>query len=533
MKAVLFCRVSSKDQEESGYSLPSQEKLLTDYCISKGFEIGKVFSLSESAGGNKQRKLFLEMLEYLQKNKLKNLIVEKTDRLTRNMRDAVAINSWIENDDEKQVHFVKENFILHRNSKSNDKFIWGIKVTTAQYYLDNLSEEVKKGQKEKIRQGWLPTKAPRGYKTIGDKGHKIHVFDEKTSPLIKRMFGEYSTGKTSLNRLCNDVYDWGLRSLSGGKIQKSRLHRLLKDPFYIGINVWNDQQTKGNQEPLIDVETFEKVQRCLKSKGAPKYSKHEYLFRGLFKCAECSRSITWEEHKCIVYGHCNHYANCSSRKWSQETLIEDAITDELALFKITNPRLMEWLSRALKESNKNESEFYIDSIKQLERQREILKKRLDTMYIDKIDGKITEEFYNQKFKEFSAELVGIDKNISNHTTATNSNQDRRAKLYDIAQGGKESYIACDPNGRRDLIRKVFLNLKLDHEKVTYDLQEDYAMLKGLAQQTNSSNLGKLIDKGDEIFEQYDLTVASKYYATSQPQCSIVLPRVDSDHKPSA
>lgn len=122
-KAVLFCRVSSKEQEETGYSLPSQEKLLTEYSQLRGFQLDKVFSLSESAGGGKQRKLFGEMLEYLKKKKIKNLIVEKTDRLTRNIRDAVLVNDWIESDEEKQVHFVKENVVLHKNSKSNEKFI--------------------------------------------------------------------------------------------------------------------------------------------------------------------------------------------------------------------------------------------------------------------------------------------------------------------------------------------------------------------------------------------------------------------------
>lgn len=524
MKAVLFCRVSSKDQEETGYSLPSQEKLLTEYCQSKGFEIGKIFLLSESAGGSKQRRIFLEMLEYLKKNKLKVLIVEKTDRLTRNMRDAVAVNNWIEDDEEKQIHFVKENFILHKNSKSNDKFIWGIKVTTAQYYLDNLSEEVKKGQKEKLRQGWLPTKAPYGYKTVGDKGRKIHIIDEETAPIIRKMFEMYATGEHSLKKLMGEVYDMGLRSVNGVKVQKSRLHRLLRDPFYIGTNVWHGQETQGNQEPLIDIELFEKVQKMLTSKCTPKYAKHDYLFKGLFKCNECGGTATWERKKGIMYGHCNHYRQCSVRQWSKEKTIEDIFLNEFAQFKIENPRLMNWLGRALKETNKNESEFYLDSINQLEKQRIVLKRRLDTMYIDKIDGKITEEFYEGKKKEYSIELLQIDKKIVEHTTATQTAQERRVKLYEMAQEGKEKYEKGEPNKRRELVKMAFCNLKLEGDKIFYDLEDDFALLKGLARKTNSSKLGKLIDTGDNIFEQYDLTKASKYYASSEPECSIVLLR---------
>lgn len=137
--ADLFCRVSSKEQELEGYSLPSQEKLLKEYCLQKGFGVGKVFAISESAGGQKQRKLFNEMLKHLEKSNTSVLVVEKTDRLTRNHSDAVEINKWIEKDSNRQVHFVKESFVLHRDSKSNEKLVWNMKVSIAQYYLDNLS----------------------------------------------------------------------------------------------------------------------------------------------------------------------------------------------------------------------------------------------------------------------------------------------------------------------------------------------------------------------------------------------------------
>ena len=67
MKAVLFCRVSSKEQEETGYSLDSQEKLLKSYSERKNFNIGKLFSISESAGSSKQRDVLRQWLNMLRK----------------------------------------------------------------------------------------------------------------------------------------------------------------------------------------------------------------------------------------------------------------------------------------------------------------------------------------------------------------------------------------------------------------------------------------------------------------------------------
>src|SRR3989338_10682809 len=92
MKAVTYCRVSSKEQEESGYSLPAQEKFLREYAERHSFEVSKVFSVAESASGVKQRQIFAEMMAYMQKHAIKILICEKVDRLSRNFKDAVEID---------------------------------------------------------------------------------------------------------------------------------------------------------------------------------------------------------------------------------------------------------------------------------------------------------------------------------------------------------------------------------------------------------------------------------------------------------
>ena len=104
MKSVIFCRVSSKEQEETGYSLPAQEKFLRDYGEKQGLEVTKVFAISESAAGTIQRKTFNQMVEYVRKKKICAIIVETTDRLTRNFSDMPIIDTWLKEDEEHQVH---------------------------------------------------------------------------------------------------------------------------------------------------------------------------------------------------------------------------------------------------------------------------------------------------------------------------------------------------------------------------------------------------------------------------------------------
>ena len=152
IKTVLYARVSTRDQAEEGYSLPAQERLLGEYARRNDLEIDRVFSVPESAAGRLERKTFKEMLEYLEANpSLKVILCEKVDRITRNFKDSVALDEWLNGDGERQVHFVKQGLVIHRDAKSNDKLQWDFHVVLARNYTNNLSEEVRKGQMDGCR----------------------------------------------------------------------------------------------------------------------------------------------------------------------------------------------------------------------------------------------------------------------------------------------------------------------------------------------------------------------------------------------
>src|SRR5476651_2008177 len=102
--AIILVRVSSKAQEDEGYSLDSQMKLLQGYCDNKGLHVVKVFKIAETASKEQSRKVFHELLVYLSKGDVFHLTVEKTDRLTRNFRDAVSIDEWLEKDNKRRLH---------------------------------------------------------------------------------------------------------------------------------------------------------------------------------------------------------------------------------------------------------------------------------------------------------------------------------------------------------------------------------------------------------------------------------------------
>ena len=94
--AVLWARVSTKEQSEEGYSLDAQVKMLREYATKNNIRILKEFIIPESESGKQERKKFQEMLQYLRENpKIQHILFEKVDRATRNFKDSVKLNDWL------------------------------------------------------------------------------------------------------------------------------------------------------------------------------------------------------------------------------------------------------------------------------------------------------------------------------------------------------------------------------------------------------------------------------------------------------
>jgi site-specific DNA recombinase len=157
--AVIYARVSSKEQEREGFSIPAQLKLLREYAARNEFQIIEKFTDIETAK-NPGRQNFQEMVRFFTKNKYcRVVLVEKTDRLYRNFRDAVTLE-----DLDLEIHLVKEGQIISKDAKSQAKLIHGMQLVLARNYIENLREEVKKGMREKAEQGIYPGRVPFGYR---------------------------------------------------------------------------------------------------------------------------------------------------------------------------------------------------------------------------------------------------------------------------------------------------------------------------------------------------------------------------------
>jgi DNA invertase Pin-like site-specific DNA recombinase len=167
------------------------------------------------------------MVAYLKAHPaIRALLVEKTDRLYRNLKDWVTVDEL-----DVEMHFPKEGVVLSRESRSSEKFMHGIKVLMAKNYVDNLSEETRKGMLEKAEQGVWPTKTPLGYRNIiGPDGKKVIAVDPAVAPIVAKLFDWYASGGISLKEAAKKAQAAGLvYAHSGAKVPVSTVHTILRN----------------------------------------------------------------------------------------------------------------------------------------------------------------------------------------------------------------------------------------------------------------------------------------------------------------
>jgi site-specific DNA recombinase len=485
-QAVVYARVSSKEQEREGYSIPAQLKLLREYALQHDLAIAQEFVDVETA---KQagRASFGEMLKFLRRNRSSRaLLVEKTDRLYRNLKDWVSIDEL-----ELEIHFAKENVVLSHNSRSAEKFMHGIKVLMAKNYIDNLAEEAAKGLREKAEQGMWPSFSPLGYRnvTLSD-GHRGIEPDPERAQLIAKLFDLYATGDHSLKEVARMVRQAGLRYRSSGDVVPTpSVHKMLRNRMYTGEFVWNGRLYRGKYQPLISRDLYERVQNVLDDRGArrPKKRRHKFAFSGLLRCGHCGCSMTGEIHKGrYVYYRCTGYKGRCPEKYAREEAIADQFATALEGLRLGD-EVTEFIVKALRESHQEEKRFHEEALTRLSAEHAQLQNRLDQMYVDKLDGKISESFYERKAFEWRAEQDRIAEAIQRHRSADRSYADSGVRLLRLASGAHTEFVSQGSDGKRALLQLVVSNSSWKEGRLAVELNQPFDSILKEAQKARQAD----------------------------------------------
>ncbi len=419
-------------------------------------------------------------MKYLNRRKIVHFVCEKVDRLLRNFKDTVMVEDWLAADETRRLHLPKNSLVLHKSSSSQDKFVWGMHVVVAKNYTDNLSEEVRKGQLEKLRRGWLPGVPPPGYENVGLDGKKVQRIVPATAGLVVRLFKLAATGQHTLTSLTEEMAQAGLLNEQGKPLSRSMVHRILRNPYYVGLIRWKGLSYAGSHEPLISNDLFERAVRATTRprKDGHRFRKHRPLFQGLVICATCRRRLIWETQKGHWYGKCPKVRSCGRSRFVREETMEALVVSHFQALKSPSPRLVSWLREGLESVMESEFAGIQAALRQLSDRETQLETQRATLYDDRLEGRIGVELYDARAAKLNVERAEIRRRRAQLESNDTSYLEAGLNFLTLAQNVALEYQGSrDISHKRKLIGEFFDELLLDGERLegTYNERARWAL----------------------------------------------------------
>lgn len=426
--AVSYLRVSTRGQAErgggadEGFSIPAQREANKKKALSMGAIIGKEFVDRGASAKSADRPELQKMLEYVKENadRVDYVIVHTVDRLARNRGDDIDIMRVLR---EYGVQLVSASESI--DDTPAGMLLHGIMSSIAEFYSQNLANEVKKGLGEKVKNGGTPCRAPIGYlniRRVDEKGREERtvVLDEERAPLIKLAFEEFATGGWTVVDLADHLSACGLTTRSTPKISslpidKKALNQILKNPYYKGTVLYKGVEYAGSHPPLVDAMTWQRTQDVLASHiNGERVREHPHFLKGSLYCRNCGSRmiITYARSQSGVrypYFVCAGRHSKREKTCKQKAVLIDVVERQVEQIydRYSFPHAVrEYLENFIQKGVKAEQQKYEAELDGLRREKDKLerkrKKLLEAHYNDAIPLDLLKSEQQQITKQLAA-----------------------------------------------------------------------------------------------------------------------------------
>lgn len=477
MRYFVYCRKSSEAEERQALSLDSQRSEIDRaFHEQPNIEIVDVLFESKSAKAP-GRPVFNSMLSRIQHGEAQGIISWHPDRLARNSVDGGLIIYLLDKNAIGDLKFANFSF----ENSSQGKFMLQIMFGYSKYYVDNLSENVKRGNRAKIAKGWRPNAAPIGY--LNDRVTSTIVLDPERAHLVRRLFERALVGVTSLRQLRDEAQVWNLRTrpklrTGGTYLATSTIHRMLRNPFYAGLIMWGGVVHKGAHKPLVSIAEFDQVQRQMKRSGKSAYQKHVFPFTGVIRCGECGMSVT-AEHQVNKYGSKYSYYHCSRRRRDYRCRQPAVRSEEIdamlkdVLMSMTVPKktyafLLEELSNQRQSMEEGSDSIIKSRNRAIAQSEQALRNVIDLRVRELISE---EEFLNQRHL-IQEELIR-KRDMRNRPSDTSLRFESIQSLLLFNTRATEWFAHGDSTVKRNIIKIVSSNLTLMDRKLSLQAKKPF------------------------------------------------------------
>lgn len=501
--AVSYLRVSTRGQAErgggadEGFSIPAQREANKKKALSMGAMVGKEFVDRGASAKSADRPELQKMLEYVKENadRVDYVIVHKVDRLARNRGDDIDIMRALR---ECGVQLVSASESI--DDTPAGMLLHGIMSSIAEFYSQNLANEVRKGLNEKVKNGGTPSLAPLGYlniRRIDDKGREERtvILDDQRAPLIKLAFEEYATGNWTVEELAEHLAACGLATRSTPRIpsvpiNKKSLNKVLINPYYKGTVTYNGVEYEGAHPALVSADTWQQVQDILLSHvNGERTREHPHFLKGSLFCKNCgsrmiinyTKSSTGVRYPYFVCaGRHNKRVDCKQRAVliSEVERQVEKIYDKYSFPPYIRSYLENWLSMNIeKEREKYDTE--LDGLRRekdkLERKR---KKLLEAHYNDAIPL----DLLKSEQQQIAKQLAAIDQQVKAHNVMFNEMQKRLSVALDLIEDCSRTYHSAENHIKKLLNQTIFSRLLVSEDgQAEHEFEEPFDMLTSMGE----------------------------------------------------
>lgn len=335
MRCFLYARKSTEDKSRQIQSIPDQINVLSRLGKDRGCEIVAIIEDQKSAK-DIGRIGFSSLIDRIKHGEAHGILCWNIDRLSRNPKDSGEL-MWM-----LQKGVIQAIITPERTYHPEDSSILlSVETGRSTDYVRKLSTDVKRGMGSKIDKGWMPCRAPLGYRNEREalKGQKRILPDPDLFPIVQILWKRLLTDQCSVMQLYRYMLDSYPLYRNGKHIAFSTFHALFQNPFYCGLFRWNGELHIGNQEPMLTQAEFERAQLFLDHGRGTRDRVLDFPLKGLFRCGTCDACIT-AERKTKLIKSLNvtkdfDYYRCAHRKQAihcaEKPLAASHIYDQLSV----------------------------------------------------------------------------------------------------------------------------------------------------------------------------------------------------------
>lgn len=382
-------------------SLEDQLSVLRVLSEHNGHKISQVISESKSAKDPYSRPEFEKLMREVESGKINGIYTWSLNRLSRNLVDGGRLAHAL------QIGQIGALITPSRTYTIEDSaLLMAVENGMATAYIQDLRRNVTRGMDGKAARGWLPAKAPLGYKNNAET-REIDPHPVNFS-LVRQVFELAATGQYSFAELRAEANKLGLRSTRKGShgepISKSGLHKILGNPFYAGLLAYKGSLTPGKHQPMISMALFDQVQASLRRKLDTRKHEPQFALSGGITCKACGCAVVGErKSKTLADGTVRVYTyyHCSGAKGCKRS----AISEEQALRQVAShlkdvaipPEVGAWILRAMGMIVEEETLIRAQSASVVEADCKALETKLERLLSLRLDGELdSEEYATQK-----------------------------------------------------------------------------------------------------------------------------------------